>query len=422
MQQTEYLIVGASHAALAAVQAIRMHDQTGSVTVVSKDDTLPYSPTVLPYVVSGRSDPQRVFLRDDAYFSQHNVDYLKGAAVSALSADDNKVRLTNGAEIGYRKLLLATGAAPQLPPVPGLDSVDYHVLRSLDDAVRLQQALAGSRQAIVLGAGLVGMHAAENLAKAGVQVTVVEMQQTVLAGYFDRGATAIIESVFTAKGVRLMMGNKVVRLAPNPDSKGGNKGVQVTLADGTELAADLLLVSTGVAPVIDFLAGAGVATSSGILVDDTMCTSVANIWAAGDVAQAHGFYDAGTKIINGILPDAVEQGKIAGMAMAGDPALKNYPGGVPLNTYSFFGQQAVSVGSQSEGEVALQEIDASRNSYLKIVMKEGRLTGIFGINVAFDPGVMWQLILRRIDLAPLREKFLAEPQRTARSLMSNTWR
>ena len=422
MQQTEYLIVGASHAALAAVQAIRMHDQSGSVTVVSKDDALPYSPTVLPYVVSGRSDPQRVFLRDDAYFAQHNVDYRKGAAVSALDVGANKVSLCGGAEIGYRKLLLATGAAPQLPPVPGLESVDYHVLRSLDDAVRLQQALAGSRQAIVLGAGLVGMHAAENLAKAGVQVTVVEMQPTVLAGYFDRDATAIIESVFAAKGVRLMMGNKVVRLAPNPNSKGENRGVQVTLADGTELAADLLLVSTGVAPVIDFLAGAGVATERGILVDDTMRSTVSNIWAAGDVAQARGFYDAGVRIINGILPDAVEQGKIAGMAMAGDPALKHYPGGVPLNTYSFFGQQAVSVGSQSEGEVALQQVDASRNSYLKIVMKDDRLTGIFGINVAFDPGVMWQLILRRIDLAPLREKFLAAPQRTARSLMSNTWR
>ncbi len=418
MQQTDYLIIGASHAALAAVQAIRMHDQASSVTVVSKDDVFPYSPTVLPYVVSGRSHPERVFLRDAAYFSQHDVHYLKGAALKTLSASTNQVGLTSGAEIGYRKLLLATGAAPQLPPVPGLDSVNYHVLRSLDDAVRLQQALAGKRDAIVLGAGLVGMHAAENLAKAGLQVTVVEMNPTVLGGYFDRAATSIIESVFAAQGVALMLNNKVVRLAPNSDGQ----GARVSLADGTELAADLLLISTGVAPVIDYLDGCGIETGRGILVDDTMQTTVANIWAAGDVAQARGFYDAKTKIINGILPDAVEQGKIAGMAMAGDPALKNYPGGVPLNTYSFFGQQALSVGSQSEGEVARQEVDAAHNRYLKIVMKDGRLTGIFGINVAFDPGVMWELILRRIDLAPLREKFLAEPQRTARHLMSTTWR
>jgi phenylglyoxylate dehydrogenase epsilon subunit len=417
MQQTHYLIVGASHAALAAVQAIRMHDDTGSVTVISKDDALPYSPTVLPYVVSGRSDPQRVFLRDDAYFSEHNVNYLKGAAVTAIAAADKRVSLASGEQIAYEKLLLATGAAPQLPPVPGLDTVDFHVLRSLDDALRLRDALTGTRQAIVLGAGLVGMHAAENLAKAGAQVTVVEMQPTVLAGYFDRDAAAIIENAFAAKGVRLLMGNKVVKLAPGEQGK----GARVTLGDGTELQSDLLLVSTGVAPVMDYLNGSGAQTERGIVVDDTMRTSIDNIWAAGDVAQARGFYD-GAKIINGILPDAVEQGKIAGMAMAGDPALKNYPGGVPLNTYTFFGQQAVSVGSQSEGEVAVREVDVPGKRYLKIMMKDGRLTGIFGINVAFDPGVMWELILRRIDLAPVREQFLADPQRTARVLMSRTWR
>ncbi|MBA3904582.1 MAG: FAD-dependent oxidoreductase, partial [Rhodocyclaceae bacterium] len=211
---------------------------------------------------------------------------------------------------------------------------------------------------------------------------------------------------------------KVVGLAP------AGKGATVTLDKGTALAADLLLVSTGVVPAMDYLNGSGVTTDRGILVDDTMRTSVDNIWAAGDVAQARGFYevDANAKIINGILPDAVEQGRIAGMAMAGDPAVKPYPGGVPLNTYTFFGQQAVSVGSQSEGEVVLREADASRKHYLKIVMKDNRLTGIFGINVAFDPGVMWELILRRIDLAPLREKFLAQPQQTARTIMSRTWR
>ncbi len=150
------------------------------------------------------------------------------------------------------------------------------------------------------------------------------------------------------------------------------------------------------APVTDFLAGSGVAVDRGILVDDSMRSSVDGIWAAGDVAQARGFYDE-AKTLNGILPSAVEQGKIAGMAMAGDPAVKPWPGGVPLNTYTFFGQQAVSVGSQDAGEVVRKEADAKH--YLKIVMQDNRLTGIFGINVPFDPGVMWEIILRRIDLS-----------------------
>jgi len=417
MQQTQYLIVGASHAALAAVQAIRMHDEAGSVTVVSKDDALPYSPTVLPYVVSGRSDSARIFLRDADYFSAQHVNYVSGVAVTGVVTADNRVTLSNGEQIGYEKLLLATGAAPQLPPIPGLNEVEFHVLRSLGDALGLRNASSGARQAIVLGAGLVGMHAAENLAKAGVSVTVVEMQPTVLAAYFDRDAAQIIENAFSTNGVRLLMGNRVVKAAGGPDSK----GARLTLADGAELAADLLLVATGVTPAMDYLHGAGTLTERGIMVDDTMRTSVENIWAAGDVAQARGFYES-AKIINGILPDAVEQGKIAGMSMAGDPALKSYPGGVPLNTYTFFGQRAVSVGSQSAGEVVAQEVDVQQQRYLKIVMQDGRLTGIFGINVAFDPGVMWELILRRIELTEVREKFIADPQRTARLLMSRTWR
>ncbi len=422
MRQTQYLIVGASHAALAALQSIRMHDETGTVTVVSKDDALPYSPTVLPYVVSGRSDPQRIFLRNEDYFSKHQVTYLKGAAVTAIAKEGNCVSLSNGEQIEYQKLLLATGAAPILPPIPGLDSVSFHVLRTLDDAVQLNQAIATTRQAVVLGAGLVGMHAAENLAKAGVQVSVVEMQPNVLAGYFDAEASAIIEQVFAAKQVTLKLGSKVVKLAPRSD---GKPGALVSLADGAQLTADLLLVSAGVAPVMDYLQTSGAEIERGILVDDRMRTSVDNIWAAGDVAQARDFFaDAadGKKIINGILPDAVEQGKIAGMAMAGDPALKPYPGGVPLNTYTFFGQQAVSVGSQTQGAVVLKQVDGGQRRYLKIVMQDNRLTGIFGINVAFDPGVMWELILRRIDLAAQREQFLSDPQRTARVLMSRTWR
>jgi len=239
------------------------------------------------------------------------------------------------------------------------------------------------------------------------------MQPRVLAGYFDAEASAIIEAAFAAKGITLMLGAKVSRLET------AGEGVRVTTDSGATLDADLLLVAAGVAPVTDFLAGSGVAIDRGVIVDDSMRSSVDGIWAAGDVAQAKGFYN-GEKILNGILPSAVEQGKLAGMAMAGDPAVKPWPGGVPLNTYTFFGQQAVSVGSQDEGEVVRKEADAKH--YLKIVMQGKHLTGIFGINVPFDPGVMWEIILRRIDLSSVREAFIADPQKMARSIMSKTWR
>ncbi|HUY03357.1 MAG TPA: FAD-dependent oxidoreductase, partial [Rhodocyclaceae bacterium] len=173
MTDSRYLIVGASHAALAALAAIRMHDSEGSLTLMTREDELPYSPTVLPYVVSGRSAPDNVFLRDEAYFSQQRIDYLPGKTLAGIDAAKKRARLASGEEIAFDKLLLATGAAPSLPPIPGLASVGFHVLRTLSDASGLRQALPGAKSAVVLGGGLIGMHAAENLAKAGVAVTVV---------------------------------------------------------------------------------------------------------------------------------------------------------------------------------------------------------------------------------------------------------
>ena len=418
MRTADYLIIGSSHAGLAALSALRMHDTEGTVTMVTRDASLPYSPTVLPYVVSGRSQPERVYLKDAEYFRAQDVEYVPGVEVAQVATARDVARLANGEEIVYKSLLVASGARPVVPPIPGLDHVRYHVLRTLSDAVALRDSLVGARQAVVLGAGLVGMHAAENLARVGARVSIVEMEPHILPGYFDGLAAAMIANKFSAEGVDLHVGARAERI------EALGERCRVVLDTGIELPCDLLVVSVGVAPAIGFLKDSGIEVDRGVLVDDTMRTNVGNVYAAGDVAQARGFYD-GAKTLNGILPDAVEQGRIAGMAMAGDPGVKPYPGGVPLNTYTFFGQHAVSVGTQGtsipDAEVSV-DADAARMTYLKIVLKNDRLLGIFGINAAFDPGVMWELILRRIDLGPVRERFVRAPQATARALMSRTWR
>jgi len=417
MHSSHYLIVGASHAGLAALAAIRMADADRGLTMVAKDDTLPYSPTVLPYVVSGYSDPGRVFLRDDQYFERERASYLRGRSVTRIDTDAHVAQLSDGTELGYKKLLLATGARPAVPAIPGLGNVPVHVLRTLDDALRLRASLPSVRRAVVLGAGLVGMHAAENLRKGGANVTLIEIQPQVLPGYFDAEAAAIIAQAFVDAGVDVRLGAEAVGVT----AEGG--GFTVKLADGKSLAGDLLVVGTGVTPIMEYLRDSPVATDRGILVDDTMRTNVSDVWAAGDVAQARGFYSC-EPILNGILPYAVEQGRIAGMAMAEDPALETYRGGVPLNTCSFWGQHAISVGTNTapEGAEVVTRTDAARSQYLKIILRDHRLQGIFGVNELFDAGVMWELILRRIDLGPVRESFLARPNVTARALMSRTWR
>ena len=438
MPHCKYLIIGSSHAALEAVSAIRMQDPEGSLTMITRDSHLPYSPTVLPYVVSGRSQADNVALRDQSYFEQHSVEFIPNRSLSSIEPSSNTVVLDNGDCWQYEKLLLATGASPIIPPIPGLSDTKHLVLRTLEDAIALRDASKNAKKAVVLGAGLVGMHGAENLAEAGLDVTIIEMQTQVLPGYFDPQAAGLIQSAFDQHGITMKMGHKAISIAPQNDSQQHlnqqnqdqeNTGCCIELENGEVLDADLLLVSTGVRPVIDYCSGSSLETDQGILVDDHMSTNQKNIWAAGDVAQATDFYSE-TKVTTGILPDAVEQGRIAGMAMSDDPCLKNYTGGVPINTYTFYGQQAISVGASDISKTELSPenleiklaVDREKGYFQKIIFKDNRLQGISGINAALDPGIMWQLILRRIDLGEVKKEFVAQPLETGRRLMSGTWR
>lgn len=412
MQDCTYLIVGASHAGLAAMEAIRMYDPDSPLIMATRESHLPYSPTVLPYVVSGRSQPEKVRLRSDADLKRKKVQYLKEACLKSLDVKANVAHFDGGRSIRYEKLLLATGAQPGIPPIPGLKDVLFHVLRTMDDALDLKSAMKKGGKALVLGAGLIGTHAAENMAEAGMQVTIVEARGQMLPGYFDRDASRLIETAFKKHGIALLFGKSVAEIKPG----------SAKLEDGSEIPFDLLMVATGVRPDLSYLDGTGIATGGGILVDEVQRTSAANIWAAGDCAEARLFQGDGTGVM-GILPIAVEQGRIAGQAMASDPGVKNFPGSVSLNTYTFYGQQAISVGvAAMDGAETVLRFDEAAGTYLKVVLKDGKLAGAASVNQALDPGILWQLILRGTELADVKDEFLADPKSVSRRLMSQLWR
>jgi phenylglyoxylate dehydrogenase epsilon subunit len=417
MHHTKYLIIGSSHAGLSALDAIRLQDKAGSLTLVTQESCLPYSPTILPYVLSGQAQPEKVFLRDQQSLDGLSVVFKPGTKVVAVDGRSRQVTLQSGEKIEYEKLLLATGAAPKLPPVQGLETVAHHVLRTLEDALTLRSNIRKGERAAVLGAGLIGLHAAENLAKGGMGVVVVEAQSQVLPGYFDEEASQMIHRAFSDKGIKILLNEKVSRV------KGSGGEATLELASGGSLSAGLLVVATGIQPRVEALKGSGVEVEQGILVDDRMRTNVIGIWAAGDVAQARGFFEA-SRILNATLPNAVEQGRIAGMDMVEDPALKGYQGAVSLNTYRFFGHRAFSVGMirAEEGcEVEKAVVPESFN-YQKLVFKGDQLVGASGINSDLDPGVLYQLIRRKAYLGDVKARFCASPVDISRVMMTNMWR
>jgi phenylglyoxylate dehydrogenase epsilon subunit len=417
MYHTKYLIIGSSHAGLSALDAIRLQDKEGSLTLVTQESCLPYSPTILPYVLSGQALPEKVFLRDQQSLDSLSVVFRPGAKVVDVDGKSRQVTLQSGVKIEYEKLLLGTGAAPKLSPGQGLDTVPHHVLRTLEDALALRVKIQKGGNAVVMGAGLIGLHAAENLAKGGMKVTVVEALPQVLPGYFDEEASKMIYRAFTDNGVKILLKEKAARV------RGTEGQIILSLASGNDLSAGLLVVATGVQPRVEYLKGSGVEVDQGILVDERMRTNVAGIWAAGDVAQARGFFEP-SKVLNATLPNAVEQGRIAGMDMAGDPALKEYAGAVGMNTYKFFGHRAFSVGMirAEEGCEVEKQVVPESFQYRKLVFKEDQLVGASGINSDLDPGIMVQLIRRKAYLGDVKARFCASPVDISRVMMTSIWR
>jgi phenylglyoxylate dehydrogenase epsilon subunit len=302
----------------------------------------------------------------------------------------------------------------------------------MEDARKLQAAAENARSVVIMGAGLVGMHAAESFSKKGMKVAVVELLPQVLPGYFDGEASKLIQRVFAENDVTFHLNNPVEK-AEAVDGK-----AKVILKDGQELTGDILLVATGVKTRMGFLANSGIQSEEGVLVDNYMRTSVENVWAAGDVAQADGFF-GGKKIVNAILPDASEQGKIAGGCMAegelvaltfeevGDKDISlAYAGGVPMNTFNFYGNRAFAVGLSSPDDEEDFEVDTmllpSGLVYQKMVFEDDFLVGLIGINVSLEPGIIMNTIRRKVDIQERKAEFALNPLGMSRRIMWSSWR
>jgi len=368
-----------------------------------------------PLNQSGRTSKGFMDIRKDDYFMNLDTNLIKDASATCLNTAKKQILLNHGVVINYDKLLIATGAAAFVPPVPGLDEVNCFCIRTLEDATMIRKSMSKGDSAVVIGAGFIGMHAAENLANAGLAVSVVETLDQIMPTNFDGDVSQRIEKVFLDNGITILTGRQV------SSARKHNGQTLLSLTDGEELCADLVIVAAGIRPNTDFTEGSGIDCEQGIVVDKRMRTSADNVWAAGDVASAPSFFSR-NKTIGGTIPSAAEQGKTAGMDMVHDDYVTDYLGNLNMNTFGFFDNFAFSIGNvvdysaDTDSEVHSSD-DSSSNCFWKFVFQDNALTGVSAINMKLDPGILKQLILSRIDLSSRKEAFIKAPLEVGRQLM-----
>lgn len=417
MAEKRYVIVGDGPAGINAAEVLRSGDPESKILVIGQELTRPYSPTVLPYFISGKINEKDLYLSGKDYFKNRRIDLIRGNGVVSVSPKEERIYLRDGSSLHYDTLILAQGGSPIVPDIPGLRRGDPLVLRTLADAKRLRLKAGRASKAIVLGAGLIGMQTAQSLAEMGLSVRVVEMMDQVLPGYFDRKAAGIIQKVYESHRVKFLLSTRIDEVEFR---KGG---YFLPIRGGKALEAPLLLVATGVSPNIEILRGSGIELDKGVLVDSAMRTNIPNIFAAGDVIQMEGFWKEG-RVNQPILIHAVDQGRMAAASALGEKV--SHSGNISMNLLHFFGHLGLSIGLVSpDGGNRFDVYQThlpSKKKYLRFVFDGDTLTGAMAINTVLDPGILLQMIRRRISLNGNKKEFLKRPLEMGRKLMCLNWR
>lgn len=404
MTDFDYVIIGNSAAGIGACEGIRKLDADGSIVVVSDETTMPYSRCLLTGYISGKVLAKNLFFRPERFYQKNRIDLRLGKKAVSVEPVSRKVRLDDGQTLHYGKLLLATGSKALQYEIRGKELPGVFVLRTLDDAERISQAASKAKRAVVMGGGLVGLGSAMALRTLGLEVCVVVASQAILSQNIDVQGARMLVKHLEQNGLKFVFGVDVVEIHGETHVKG------VRLSDGRNLECDLVISAKGVRMNTELAASAGVKVERGALVDEHMRTDVPGIYAAGDVAQAKEFLTGKSEVLT-IWPVAVEQGKVAGMNMAGSDTV--YPGSVPMNTMDFFGLPVVSIGETRQpkdltGLEFLSSVDEEKGHYRKVVLRDGRVVGAILMGDTENAGAYTSLICTRVDVGKVRGLLLGK--------------
>lgn len=393
-----YLIVGGSAAAVSAIEAIRSIDRDSPIDLFSDEATPLFSRVLLPYYIAEELSKPLLNFRSADFFEVQRVNPHLGVRVLKIFTESNSIEADDGKAYPYDRLLLATGGNPIVPPIPGIDKQGISPLKTMADAERIYH-LKG-KKAVVIGAGSVGVESSISLKRRGMEVTLLEQLGHVLPTVFDEEAAAIIHKKIEGLGIKTITGEKAIRFT-------GNGQLRSVVTDSREIECDMVVVAVGVKPAIELAQTAGIEIGSlgGIRVNDRMMTSHSEIYAAGDVTETFDI-TRDSNWINAIWPCAVEQGRIAGLNMAGHEV--PYEGSFRRNSIgNFIGVPAISMGltqaetcSSCEGGETFQEIKRrTRDTYKKLILKNGRLVGAILVGQTQKAGLFFVLIKKRIDVS-----------------------
>jgi len=408
----KYVIIGSGVAGIHAAEAIRHRDREGDITLIGDETSPPYCRPMISMVLEGTTPPERLPIRGKDFYRRLAITPILGRRVSEIDVEASIVRLP-GLEDGipFDRLLIASGADPRPIAASGLHLANIFYMRTERHVREMLDAIPTVKTALVLGGGLVGFKAAYGLLRRGIRVTQLIRSAYPLSMQVDRTAGEMILGELLRKGLDVRVGLSAAAF----DGNGRVEGVR--FSDGSEIACDMVVIGKGVLPALSFVPRDRIDVDLGVLVNAHMETSAPGIYAAGDAAE---FVDIArkTRWVNAIWPEAVIQGRVAGMNMAGRPV--SLKGSLSRNVIRIFDMDVMTGGwvdpPDNAGFEVLSRFDHRRKTYRKLVLDGRRLVGMVMVNDIAQGGLLISLIQSETSL-PISGNALVSPGFNYRQLL-----
>ena len=392
------VVVGNGMAGMRTVEELlRLAPDAYDITVFGAEPHGNYNRILLSPVLAGEQRPEDIVLHGPEWYAEHRVTLHSDHRVVEIDRRQRVVRSAAGIEAAYDRLLLATGSSPIILPIPGKSLPGVVTFRDLADVDTMLAAARQYRRAAVIGGGLLGLEAANALAKRGMDVTVVHLLPTLMERQLDAPAAALLRASLESRGLKFRMPALTVAVL------GENRATGLRFDDGSELAADLVVMAAGVRPNIELARQAGLRCERGVLVDDTLQTFDPSVYAVGECVQHR-------NNVFGLVAPLWEQARVCAAHLA-EVGVCRYRGSLAATQLKVTGIEVYSAGdlSDSAGSESLVLRDHGRGVYKRLVIRGNRLRGVVLYGDARLGSWYFELMASGTDISHLREQLLFGP-------------
>ncbi len=370
------IIIGAGQAGLQVAVELRQAGYAGAITLIGAEASQPYHrPPLSKAYLTGEKSLDALQMRGQAFYREQAITLMVGLAATGIDRTARQVVLADGSTLPYDHLVLATGAAARPLSCPGHDLDGVMVLRSLEDATALKARLATARHLVVVGGGFIGLEAAASARKLGVAVSLLEMQDRLMARAVGPDVSQHFANVHRSHGVDLRLGQGIAAVIGD-----AGKAIAVRTTAGDTLPADIVLAGIGVTPNTAPAVAADLSISNGIVVDEAQRTSDPRIHALGDVCAFPAPHGAGLIRLESVQ-NAVDQAKVVAASITGQPARYQ---SVPWFWSDQYELKLQMVGLSQGHDAVIERGSRDENRFSVFYMKAGRLIAIDSINRPAD--------------------------------------